>query len=148
MHPFARRRRRILTRAALARASCLLVAIAVLFGIAQAGARYFYCEGLGLSATDPCAQGAAHGSPCRLASFDRDPLDCCQVLTMRSMPEGARSIVPVVPSAGLLAILSPVRGADASSWNASIVVARGGERGRAPPSSSSERRAQLMVFLT
>lgn len=148
MHPFARRRSRILPRAVIARASCLLVAIAVLFGIAQAGARYFYCEGLGLSATDPCAQGATHHSPCPLASFGRDPFDCCQVLTMRSMPEGARSIVPVVPSAGLLAILSPVHRADASLWNGRIVVAREGERGRAPPSSSSERRAQLMVFLT
>lgn len=148
MHPFAWRHSRILPRAALARASCLLVAIAVLLGIAQAGTRYFYCEGLGLSATDPCAQGATRHSPCPLASFDRASFDCCQVLTMRSMPEGARSIVPAVPSAGLLAILSPLHRADASSWNGTIVVAREGERGRAPPWSSTERRAQLMVFLT
>jgi hypothetical protein len=110
----------------------LLVAIAVLLGIAQAGTRYFYCEGLGLSATDPCAQGATRHSPCPLASFDRESFDCCQVLTMRSMPEGARSIVPAVPSAGLLAILSPLHRADASSWNGTTVVAREGERGRAP----------------
>jgi hypothetical protein len=148
MRPFARLRRRVLPPAVATRASCLLVAIAVLFGIAQAGTRYFCCEALGLSATDPCAQGATRHSPCPLASFDRDSVDCCQVLTMRSMPEGARSIVPVVPAAGLLAILSPIFPADPSLWNGRIVVAREGERGRAPPSSCSERRAQLMVFLT
>jgi hypothetical protein len=126
----------------------LLVAIAVLFGIAQAGARYFYCEGLGLSATDPCVQGATHRSPCPLASFEREPFDCCQVLTMPSMPEGARSGAPVVPSAAVLAILPALPVADASSWNGSVLVALEGERGRAPPSSSSQRRAQLMVFLT
>jgi hypothetical protein len=148
MRPFARRCRRVLPRAAVARASCLLVAIAVLFGVAQAGARYFYCEGLGLTATDPCVQRATQPSPCPLASFEREPFDCCQVLTMPSMPEGARSAVPVVPSAAVLATLPAVPVADASSWNESVFVAREGERGRAPPSSSSERRAQLMVFLT
>ncbi len=119
-----------LPRAALARASCLLVAIAVLLGIAQAGARYFYCEELGLSASDPCAQGATRLSPCPLASFGQDSFDCCQVLTMRSMPEGARSIVPVVPSAGPRRLVSLHR-SDASSWNGTTVVAREGERGRA-----------------
>jgi hypothetical protein len=126
----------------------LLVAIAVLFGVAQAGARYFYCEELGLSAIDPCVQGATHRSPCPLASFDRERFDCCHVLTMPSMPEGARSAAPVVPSAAVLAILPAVPLADASPWKGSVLIAREGARGRAPPSSSSERRAQLMVFLT
>jgi hypothetical protein len=147
IRPSAAHRRRVLPRAAIARASCLLVAIAVLFGVAQAGARYFYCEGLGLSATDPCIRGA-HRSPCPLASLEREPFDCCQVLTMRSMPEAARRAVPVVPPAGLVAILPPILAADPSSWSGSVLIAREGERGRAPPSSSSQRRAELMVFLT
>jgi hypothetical protein len=144
-----RRSRRILPRMALAKAGCLVVAIAVLFGIAQAGARYFYCEAIGLSATDPCAQEATHPSLCPLGSFDRQPIDCCRVITMPSMPEGARSVVPVVPSAGVIAILPPFQRTDTSSWTASVLLlARGSERGRAPPTSSGERRAQLMVFLT
>jgi hypothetical protein len=126
----------------------LLVAIAVLFGIAQAGGRYFYCEGLGLSVTDPCAQEYTHRSPCPFTSFDRQPVDCCHVITMPSMPEGARSVVPAVPSAGLLAILPAIQRADGALWSGSVLVAREGARGRAPPSSSGERRARLMVFLT
>jgi hypothetical protein len=147
MCPLARRRR-IPLRGALAKASCLLVAMAVLLGVVHAGARYFYCEGLGLSATDPCLQTATHPSPCPSGTFDRQALDCCRVITMPSMPEGARSVVPVVPSAGFMAVLPAVQTAGASQWNGSVLFAREGERGRAPPASSGERRARLMVFLT
>jgi len=147
MQRFAHRRR-ILPRTAVAKALCFLVAITMLFGIPQAGARYFYCEGLGLSTTDPCAQAATHPPPCPFGSFDRERVDCCHVIAMPSMPEGARSIVPAVPSAGLVALLPAVPTGDTSLWDGSVLVARGGERGRAPPSSSGERRARLMVFLT
>lgn len=148
MCPLARRRRRIPLQAALAKASCLLIAIAMLLGIVHAGARYFYCEGLGLSATDPCLQTATRQSPCPSGAIDRQAFDCCRVITMPSMPEGARSVVPVVPPARFVAVLRPVPRAEASLGNGRALFGGEGERGRAPPASSGERRARLMVFLT
>jgi hypothetical protein len=146
MRPFARHRH-VLPRAIVARVSCALVAIAVLFGIVQARAHYFYCESLGLSATDPCGHEARRQTPCPLASLDRAPFDCCEVITMPSMPEGARAAGPTVPSAGVVAVLPPVLGELASSQSVGH-VAWEGERWRGPPRASRERRAQLMVFLT
>jgi hypothetical protein len=149
MHPFARPRHRMLPRAVVARAWCALVAVAVLFGILQARTRYFYCESLGLSVADPCAHEASRQSPCPLASFDRAPFDCCEVVTMPSMPEGARAAPPSVSSAGVIAILPAVGSSVDSSWGgAAHAIAWEGERWRGPPRASRERRAQLMVFLT
>jgi hypothetical protein len=147
MRPFARSRR-WLPRAVVARAWCALVALAVLFGIGQARTRYFYCESLGLSVTDPCVHQMTHESPCPLAAFDRAPFDCCEVITMPSMPEGARAIEPSVASAGVIAILPAVGSSIESSSSGSAHVAWEGERWRGPPRASRERRAQLMVFLT
>jgi hypothetical protein len=125
-----------------------LVAVAVLFGIVQARARYFYCESLGLSATDPCAHQARQQPPCPLASFDRARFDCCEVITMPSMPEGARSVEPIVASASVVAILPPALGTIESVRGGGGPVAWEGERWRGPPRASRDRRAQLMVFLT
>jgi hypothetical protein len=142
------RHRRLLPRAVIARAWCALVAIAVLFGVVQARARYFYCESLGLSATDPCAHESHEERPCPLASFDRAPFDCCEVITMPSMPEGARAALPSVPSASVVAILPPVLATIEAASGRGASVAWEGERWRGPPRASRERRAQLMVFLT
>jgi hypothetical protein len=139
----------MLPRALVARACCTLVAVAVLFGILQARTRYFYCEGLGLSVTDPCAHKVARESPCPLATFDRAPFDCCEVVTMPSMPEGARAATPSVPSAGVSATLPVVGSSVESSWSGGAhAIAWEGARWRGPPRASRERRAQLMVFLT
>jgi hypothetical protein len=124
------------------------MAIAVLFGMVQAGGRYFYCESLGLSAFDPCAHAARHEPQCPLASFERKPFDCCEVITMPSMPEGARAVEPSVPSASVVAILPPVLAAMDSTPALGASVAWEGERWRGPPRASRERRARLMVFLT
>jgi hypothetical protein len=143
-------RRRRLPRAAIARVWCAFVAITVLFGIAQAGARYFYCESLGLSATDPCASRShetREHERCPLAAVDRAPFDCCRVITMPSVPVGARAIEPGVPSACVVAILPAVLDTLGSA-PPRAPIAREGERWRGPPRASRERRAQLMVFLT
>jgi hypothetical protein len=132
----------------MAKACCLLVAVAVLFGVAHAGARYFYCEGLGLSTTDPCAQVAGHRAACPLASLERPPFECCRVITMPSIPDGARSVEPTVPAAGLVAIVPPAPAVVESRGGLGVRVAREGERWRAPPKAARERRAQLNVFLT
>jgi hypothetical protein len=146
MRPLVPTAFRIPHRSAIARVWCLVVAVAVLFGVAHAGSRYFYCESLGLSMTDPCAHEARQAA-CPLPSIDRAPFDCCQVITMPSMPEGARAVEPTIPSASVVAILPPVSGAVEAS-RASARVAWEGERWRGPPRASRERRAQLMVFLT
>lgn len=145
MRRFARRR---LPRAILVRAWCALVAMAVLFGIGQARTRYFYCEALGFSTTDPCVQRAHRDLPCPLASLDRTPFDCCKVITMPSMPEGARSVEPTVPAPGVTAVLPAVEAPLETLRDGRGHVAREGERWRGPPRASGERRAQLMVFLT
>jgi hypothetical protein len=125
-----------------------LVVVAVLFGIGQARTRYYYCEALGFSASDPCAHEGHGESRCPVPSLDRSRFDCCEVITMPSVPEGARSVEPIVPSAGvspllpaLEALLQPLRdGGIRFVWDA--------ERWRSPPRAPGERRAQLMVFLT
>lgn len=126
----------------------MLVAVAVVFGIVQTRARYFYCESLGLSAVDPCAKAALHRAPCPLSSLERAPFDCCEVLTMPSMPEGACAVGPTVPAAGVLAVLPPTEGIGKSALRRTVRGAWDGERWRGPPKFASERRAQLMVFLT
>jgi hypothetical protein len=138
----------MLPRAVLVRAWCALIAVAVLFGIGQAGTRYFYCEMLGLSATDPCAADAHRKPQCPVSSLERTRRDCCEVLTMPSMPEGARSVEPTVPSACVTAVLPALAGFLASLPEGSVRIAWEGERWRGPPRASRERRAQLMVFLT
>jgi hypothetical protein len=141
------RRLRILPRAAALRAWGLLVAVAVLFGALHAGARYYYCEGVGLSITDPCARVAGERAPCPLESFERAPFDCCQVIAMPSMPQGARAVEPRVPAARVVALLPPPTDAVESPARA-LRVAWKGERWRGPPRPADERRARLMVFLT
>jgi hypothetical protein len=135
---------------AVMRASYLLVALAVLFGIAQAGSRYFYCEALGLSAIDPCGRAAHTGrgdAPCPLPALDRGRHSCCELLTMPSMPAGAGADATAVAPAPVGSLLPAVleapngwRGQPSPSWK--------GDRLRAPPRPPGERRAQLMVFLT
>jgi hypothetical protein len=138
---------RILLKAAFARIGCALVAIAILFGIGQARARYFYCEAFGLSATDPCVHELHESTPCPLAALDRVPVDCCEVITMPPLPQGERGAEPSVASAGVVAVLpavwtsgerSPARG----GW-----VTWDSERWRGPPRDTRERRLQLRVFL-
>jgi hypothetical protein len=146
-------------RAAARRVWCLMVAVIVVCGFVHAKARYFYCEALGLSATDPCVQASAHrhssrataGAPsesCPGGALDRAPSDCCQILSMPSVPEGARSVEPTVPAAGVGALLPAVELTSAGSWSGSSHAALDRGRWRGPPRSAGERRAQLMVFLT
>jgi hypothetical protein len=129
--------------------SQLLLAFAVLAGAAQSGARYFYCEAIGLSASDPCTQasGAARGTdPC--GTLREQPGDCCEIVTLPTVPDGARvasSAVPPAPSVATLPALWLVDGACAGALRSHGDVL---ERWRVPPRSAGEVRAQLMVFLT
>jgi hypothetical protein len=125
----------------------LLVAVAVLSGVGHSGARYFYCEALGLRTTDPCAS-ASHRDCGRLDTLDETLADCCKVVTLPAVPEGVRAASLGVPPAARVAVT-------AVSWLADVRTDRWLRfhdplhlRWRPPPRGPSEARAQLMVFLT
>jgi hypothetical protein len=144
----AGRRTRRLPRALLFGAVRLLVALAVLFGTVQAGARYFYCEGFGLSASDPCAAKARGGEPCPFNSVERQSIDCCALITIPSIPDGARAHEHAVHPAGVVAVMPAGQYASGHTDIGERRFARRAERWQKPPRPSGEIRAQLMVFLT
>jgi len=140
--------RRRLPRALVVGAVHLLLALAVVCGPVQAGARYFYCEALGLSASDPCAASGHSASPCPFQSIEPLSVDCCSVITLPSMPRGASVDESRVPPARFVAIL-PAR--EFSRPMAGAVVAgfvRGVQRCERPPRPGGDLRTQLMVYLT
>jgi hypothetical protein len=125
----------------------LVLVFAVLAGIGHSGARYFYCEALGLMATDPCAQ-ASERQRCPVEALDRAVADCCEAVTLPAMPQGARAASPSVPPASRIAVIAPgwlahpwiAKGLRSSNWTP--------RQWRPPPRGPNEARAQLMVFLT
>jgi hypothetical protein len=140
--------RRRLPRALVVGAVQLLLALAVICGTLQASARYFYCEALGLSASDPCAAPAHSGSPCPFQSIERQSFDCCSVITLPSMPEGASvDKVNVVP-ASLLAIVPAREYGRTRTGTVADGFARGVQRCERPPRPGGELYTRLMVFLT
>jgi hypothetical protein len=144
----SRFRSRIPLRAILARVACALVAVAILFGIGQARARYFYCEVRGLSATDPCIHELREHPRCPLAVLDRVPVSCCEVITMPPLPQGERGVEPSVASAGVVAVLPAASSSGERSPNSGGWATWDSERWRGPPRDARERRMQLRVFLT
>jgi hypothetical protein len=127
----------------------LLLAFAVVCGIAQSGSRYFYCEALGLMPSDPCVEAARGGEtdPCG-TSLSEKLADCCEVVTLPAMPEAARAASPTVVPPAVVAIVPGGGLAEPPPAPALRDSNRFFERWRPPPRSSSEIRAQLMVFLT
>jgi hypothetical protein len=126
----------------------LLVAFVVLAGIAHSGARYFYCDALGLATIDPCVRGSGGDvETCSTRSLQEHRDDCCRIITLPSIPNGARLEGPFVPPAAVLSTVSAegyVRAFDDQTRSQSMVLARW----RTPPRSAHEVRSQLMVFLT
>lgn len=142
----SRRARRALLRDALLR---LVLAVVVVAGALQAHARYFYCEGLGLSATDPCGAARTPREACPLPIVNRQVVDCCGVLTMPAVPEGTSPREPAVWPPSQADVVPFVEFASASSTGPSDGGrGRSGEARRKPPPTPRELRAQLMVFLT
>lgn len=135
-------------RALVAATVHLLLALAVVCGTLHAGTRYFYCEALGLSTSDPCSARAHSGNPCPLQSIERQSIDCCSVLTLTSMPEGASATKENVPPAGLVAVLAVHRDVLSAAGGIADRFARGVQRWERPPRPGGDLRARLMVFLT
>jgi hypothetical protein len=144
--PGRKRSSRRFWRAAAVAIGHLVLAFAVLSGVDQSGARYFYCEAFGLMATDPCVQSSqARRGP--LEAVDTPLADCCEVVTLPAMPEGARAMSPSVPPAARAAVLPPTLLTDAWSSRGPRFPNPERQRWRPPPRAPSEVRAQLMVFL-
>jgi hypothetical protein len=125
----------------------LLLAFVVVAGIVHSGARYFYCEAFGLAATDPCVQSArADVESCQAGALRELRDDCCKIIILPSIPDGARSERPIVPPAAVALVAADrrVRAFDDESGPQSLALARW----RTPPRSIHRVRAQLMVFLT
>jgi hypothetical protein len=125
----------------------LLVAVAVLVAPLQAGARYFYCEALGMLAFDPCACDEHEAAQCPAPSVERTRVDCCTRIVMPSVPEGVRAAGESVPPPEVVAVVPAVPpGVDALLRSA--VLRPDAQERRRPPRPPGRRRAQLMVFLT
>ncbi|WP_394822810.1 hypothetical protein [Pendulispora albinea] len=138
--------------------ACAVLVFAVLCGFAQAGQRYFFCAPMGLLVSNPClhaaavaTEGRAVQDPAR-AELRAHHVDCCEVLTMPSVPNGAHIDGPSVPEAPLVALVSDLQGEQRCTADPLFGIChrlpRVVERWRVPLPSPSAQRARLMVFLT
>lgn len=129
----------------------LLLSFAILSGFARANGRYFYCEAMGMMATDPCAAAAAHrGERTDGPSTEARPghSDCCEIVTLPSLPQGTTTASSAVPSPALVALIPGAPLADLLLGRARAHPDRARERWRPLRRSAAQARAQLMVFLT
>jgi hypothetical protein len=141
-----RRASRLPRRIAVALGSILL-SVAVLSGALRAGGRYFYCDAMGITLTDPCTAPARDEVATAADELRERHIDCCKTGTLASMPNAAASERCSVSPAPLLAVIAPqvvepLRVVAVASQRASR------DRWRAPPRPPGELRAQRMVFLT
>jgi hypothetical protein len=125
----------------------LVLALAVLFGMVQSGGRYFYCEALGLMPSDPCAEASRTASKCPVDTLSEERADCCEVVTLASMPPAAQAGGPWVAPAACVAVVAAPCAAASTPFAVSSGFARLFERWRPPPRAPNEARSQLMVFL-
>ena len=133
---------------AVASVAHLVLAFAILFGIVQSGGRYFYCEAFGLLPFDPCAEatGDAQGkSP--LGMLSERSADCCEIVTLAAMPQGAQAAGPRIPPAACVALIPTRWLAGRIDSTAPSQVDRAFKRWRPPPRTANDVRAQRMVFL-
>jgi hypothetical protein len=138
-----------LARRLVLEAAHLLVALAVVFGPLQSGARYFYCEALGeLSVSDPCGPHARGSDSCPFESVQRQSVDCCSVIKLPLLPSGAQSPEHTVPAACVSAVLAALDYAGTPQSQGADDFARRSKRWARPPRPGGELRARLMVFLT
>jgi hypothetical protein len=124
-----------------------VLAFAIFSGIGHSGARYFYCEAFGITATDPCVQ-ASQSQRSPVEALDESVADCCELLTLPAMPEGARAAGPSVPPAARVAVVPAGWPADLWMTKELQSATPALQRWRPPPRAPNELRAQLMVFLT
>lgn len=148
-----RRRTRVVPRGLARQCLAALVGLALAFALAASLARpagrYFYCEAMGLLPLDPCraAPAASDGPSTPEGLLDQTRPDCCEVFTLRALPDGATRASPNVPPATVVAVLPAV----AATNNADERLAHHvPATGRAPPRPPGKQRAHAhnQVFLT
>ena len=98
-------------------------------------------------ASDPCVQ-ASQTRQGPIEALTAPLADCCEVVTLPDLPEGARAQSPTVAPPARIAVL-PVEwltelGTIHELQSFTLLL----ERWRPPPRGPSEVRARLMVFLT
>ena len=127
----------------------LLLSLALVSSLSLAGTRFYYCEAMGLTRSDPC-EGLRESKGARDAAgaVRESHADCCEIVTLPSAPAGARAADGGVPPPPLVAILAPAAFVGGHCARESRARLPGFERWRPPPRPASEVRAQLMVFLT
>jgi hypothetical protein len=130
--------------------TALLTTFALVSGFVHANGRYFYCEAMGLMATDPCASAAPRDERNARPPTEarRGHGDCCEVVSLPSLPQGTTSASSAVPLPALVAAMPPAPLPVVQAGAPRAPLDRAVLRLRAPPRSAAQARAQLMVFLT
>ena len=140
--------------AVLSRALAVVVALALLVGLARANARYFYCASMARVASASCcahAPAAEAGDASQrggASAVDATPADCCRAERIGALPAGsAGGGAPDVPAAAWLATLAPVasRVTDRDVRDPSPTA--GPEARHTGPPCKGAARARTMVFL-
>ncbi len=125
----------------------LLFAVVLVTGITHVHSQYYYCEALGLSATDPCASaGCGEPEPGDAREWRSPKADCCEVIHLPNVPKCAQPRAPSVAPAAFVAVVPE----PFARLNAGVKpnLRATSKRGREPPRSLQQSRAKSMVFLT
>jgi len=125
----------------------LALALSLVFGILQAGGRYFYCEALGFLPFDPCTQahGATGKSP--VGTLSEQHTDCCEVVTLGATPSVVQAADRAVAPAPWVALVPAHELGGPIACATPPSVDRCFKRWRPPPRAPNDARAQLNVFL-
>jgi hypothetical protein len=138
-----------LVRQCLAALVGLALSFALVASLARPGGRYFYCEAMGLLPTDPCraAPAASDGRSTSEDCLDQTRPDCCEVFTLRALPDGATRAPTNVPPAAVVALLPAVAAIETAPEPLAHHVPA---TWRAPPRPPGKLRAHAhnQVFLT
>ena len=128
----------------------ILLSLWIVSGFAQANGRYFYCEAMGLMATDPCAAAASRGERGDGPLTEARPgnADCCAIVTLPSLPHGTTTASSAVPPPAMVALVPAAPLLDRLFDGARAHPDRAREQWRPVQRSAAQARAQLMVFLT
>ena len=125
----------------------ILLSVTVLTGALRAGGRYFYCDAMGITLTDPCTAPTRDEVGTAPDELREGHADCCKTGTLASMPSGATSEKRSVSPAPLLAVIA-LQVVEALRVVAAASPRASRDRWRAPPRPPGELRALRMVFLT
>jgi hypothetical protein len=127
----------------------LVLAFSLVSSLSLAGGRYYYCDAMGLMSSDPCRGDPPSSQDCEGAGALRKvAADCCERLTLPSMPAGAAATDPPVAPAPITAVVAPAEYACATGADAPRPSRDRSERWGPPPPLASEMCARRMVFLS